>query len=405
MHIKSGVGVSTQNELPGAAREAAEKASRDLRAPQIVLIFATHNYPAEKLLEAGREVRAVFPEAQVAGGLVNGFFFEERHYDVGFHSGHGVAVLALGGEGLRAAISLVSDPRNDPAAAGRRLASEVQEQLGAAPDGGLLFSLGLSAAPRLIDQELVEALCAELPQMRLLGSGFCGGIREDGTFLPGAAFWGERQEPLGAMLIAFCSKAPLSISVANGLRPAGRVGVVTKAEGGVIQQIDGRSAKEVLLEKLPSSPEARELFSQNPAIAQAEVGITLGHEEEGSGFYWGHALGPWSGEGFFDVHAREGMTLASVRITPQSCLGAVREAGESLQRALGSKEPELVFAVSCGVRGFVLGAEVTREETELRRYLTPKRFFGIVANGELSSYHGGAPRATAWVYTLMGIGG
>jgi hypothetical protein len=96
------------------------------------------------------------------------------------------------------------------------------------------------------------------------------------------------------------------------------------------------------------------------------------------------------------------MGLAVTRIDPESCMSAVAEAAAMLQQDAGTAEFELTLAFSCSLRGFTLGADIAREDGELRRHVSARKHLGIVANGEVGCYRHGRPMFTGWVFALLG---
>lgn len=408
MSIESGIGVSTQEDLVQAAQEAAAVAREQCPAPAIVLVFVNHNYPEGLLKDACKAIAGLFPEGtQIAGGTVNGITYEESRYDAVYANARAVAVLALGGPDLKVAAALAAFG-DDPVKTGQTLTETVQEKLGEAAEGGLIFTPGFSAGFS-IDQKILNGVRMAAPRLRLSGTGFSGGMDVDGKLQPGIAFLGDRQERMGTLLVAFGGKARCGFSMGNGMKALGPGGFVTEAEGSFVVSINHKPAKEAVLDLLgQAKPDAKEHFEKNLTVACVENGVALAIPDPEGDFFWASGLAFFTPDGkAADVsqQIRKGTALSLVSINPESCMGAIKQAGEMLEEDAGTSNFDCVLAFSCMLRGFTLGPDVAHEDVELRRYVKSKNHLGIVANGEIGSYRHGRPFATSWVYALFGLTG
>jgi hypothetical protein len=406
MSIEGGVGVSTHAELDVAAAEAAAEASRSCDAPSIVLMFVTHSYALDALPAAIEAVKKAFSNAPtVAGGTVNGITYGDVRYDAMFANKRALAVVAFGGD-IVASAAIVGDPGEDPVGAGKTLARLTRGRAGDAPaTGAIMLSPGISEF-RVVDQAILDGIRAVNPRLRISGTGLCGGITPDAQNLPGHAFIDDRIERRGAVLVAFTGPVSMGFSSANGMQPVGGGGFVTAADGAMIQTIDGRPAKDALLDLLcGDDASARADFQRSAFIAAVERGITLGTADPEGGHYWCHmpvAILP-DGSVVDPFIARRGTPLSVVRIDPTSCMRAVEEAGKMLIEDTGTHDFEFTIAFSCSLRGFTLGAEVAHEDLRLLEHVQSKRHLGIVANGEICCHRQGRPFSTGWVYALFGL--
>ena len=406
MSLVTGVGLCADTDLLTALEEAASKARSECPEPAVVLAFITFNYPAGELAAAANKLSDAFPDAVCAGGQVNGLTFEDERYDAVFANRHAVAVVCFGGDGIRGAAALRPDVSHDNARSlGGTLAQDALAKLGVPAVGGILFGLGLASVPAL-DQQLVNGVRDVAPRLRLSGTGFCGGMTTEGMNLPGRAFLGRDLVEQGAMLLVLGgSSLRLGFSVANGMKATGRGAFVTKAEGPEIVEMDGRPAKEVVLELLAGdSAEDRAMFEKNPTVTSIEKGVALAAPDIEGEFHWCHAVAMFTPRGgAIDAFGpRKGMGLAVVRIDPESCMDAVGEAAKMLEEDAGGDSFEFTLAFSCALRGFTLGANIAREDAEFRRHVNTRRHLGVIANGEIGCYRHGRPAFTGWVFALMG---
>jgi hypothetical protein len=403
MPLVTGVGAATDDDAVSAVRAAAATAREQCPDAVVVLVFVTHSYPVSQLQGVADAVADAFPKAQTGGGQVNGITFENQRYDAVFANKKAVAVVAFGGAGTHGAIALapsVTEPRE----AGRSLAKAAIAKLGVEPVGGIFLGVGLSQMPP-VDQQLLDGIRDAAPRLRLTGSGLCGGMKMDGSYDPGAAFLGRELVTKGVLLTVLGGGLKLGFSATNGMKAAGPGAFVTRVEGPEIVELNGKPAKEVVLELLAGeSPELRAMFEKNPQVMCVERGITLGAADPEGDFYWSHPPAFFTPRGgVFDAFGpRVGMGLAVTRIDPASCMDAVSKAAEMLQEDAGTSDFEFTLAFSCSLRGFTLGAEIDREDAELAKYVKAHRHLGIVANGEIGSYRHGRAMFTGWVLALFG---
>jgi hypothetical protein len=408
MALETGIGVSTDADLATAAGQAASDACRTCASPSLLLMFVTHSYALDGLAAAVQAARkACPPGTQVCGGTVNGITYGETRYDAMFSNKRAVAVVAFGGD-IVAHASIVADPTADPLDAGKRLALDAREHLGARPlTGAIILTPGMSGF-RVIDQQIIDGIRSVTPRLRMSGTGLTGGLMPDGQIIAGFAFLDDRVEERGTVLIAMSAPTTMGFSSANGMEPVGPGGFVTDADGPVIKSIDRRPAKDAILDLLCGDDgAAREQFERSAFIAAVERGLTLGAIDPEGMFYWCHmpvAFLP-DGAAIDPFIARKGMPLSVVRIDRDTCMNAVREAGIMLAEDAATDDFEISIAFSCALRGYTLGAEVAHEDASLRKIIKSKRHLGIVANGEVGCYRHGRPMATGWVYALFGLAG
>jgi len=419
--VATGVGVSTKDDLVEAVREAAANLKADLADPKLVLCFITCNHPTDHLTEALAALKSALPATIRVGGSVNGIAFGDDRYDAVYGNARAVGIFGFGGEGLRVSAAISANPGGElppgpeqamaATEAGKRIAREALEVLGAtvkgeaaSSAGAILLGAGIGVG---LDQPVVNGIRAIEPRLRLTGPGLSGGVDMSGMPLPGYAFLDERVEKVGVALITLAGEARFGFSMANGMQPVGPGAFVTDAQGPVIKTLNGRPAKDVVLELLVGNEteEVRTLFAKNPTVMGVERGITLATQDPEGDFYWCHMPITFLPDGsFIDFfEAKRGSGLSLVRIDKQSCLDAVEQAAGMLVEDVGKPELEGILAFSCSLRGFTLGGETAHEDGKLRKAVKVRKLLGVVANGEVGCYRAGRPLHTGWVYALFGL--
>lgn len=417
-------GLSTAEDAGAAAGSAARDARERNPRPSAVLVLVTHNHGAGALARARAAAREVFGESvTIAGGTVNGFVHDGRRLDAFMANDRAVAVLALGwaGDDTRpaepVAIVLGTDPSPDARRRGRELGERAARALGGPVAGGLVFSTGLSTGVHVHDGALVAGIHEALEERRpsaegapagLAGCGFCGGSDLHGNALPGRAFAGDEEHELGVLLVAFGAATTPRFAIANGVRQVKRVGRVTAASGPTVATIDGRPAKEVLLDALLPDGDAaqRAQFEGSLLVACIESRTCLAVEDPQLGLLWPHVPVDVAGDAFLDLfQAKEGDELLLARTTEDECMDAVRSAADQLAVQAPSASYDLLVSFSCVMRGLILGERAGAENELMRERVRGVQHLGIVANGEIGSYRRGAPASTGWAYSVAALGG
>jgi hypothetical protein len=406
MAIESGVGVSTNDDLVAAVREAALAARKECASPSTALVFVNYTYPHDQLAAASRAASEIFPAGTtVAGGTVMGVVYEGVRHDAN-HGARAVMVLALGGT-ASIGVALAAQSGDDPASAGRALAEDARARVDAPHRGGMLFCAGLSNGIDVTDIRLLDGLLPVLPGVRLSGCGLAGDMDVSGSPQPGFAFLGDRVERLGTLLVLLGGTARVGASIANGMELDKSVGKVTDAQGFAVRAIDGQPARDVLLQRIakPEGPDAGDQLCKAPLMFFTERESCIAVLDAKGGMYWGHNPIAFTPDGaFLDFfRAPAGTELFMTHLTPEGCMNAVNRAVEMLVKDAEVEEFDLVMSFSCAMRGITLGAEAVHEDRRLREAVRAKKHLGLVASGEIGCYGTNDPCMTGWVYSLLGL--
>jgi hypothetical protein len=404
--FECGVGLSTQEDLVAAAREAATSARAECPKASFALVLVTDNYDPAPLVAAGQAAAAIFPGSpRVAGGTVSGITLGENRFDA-LNGGRAVAVVALGGDKAAAAAALVADPSKDPEAAGRRLGEEVKKALGGHVSAAMLLSPGVVLRPLPVDHEIVAGIESALPNVPLAGGGLGGGM--DGTeMLVGHAFIGEQCVRASALLVGF-SGVSGRCGIANGLTRTADAGTITELGApNIIKTIDGKPARDVALDVLGGSDErARAFLSKSAFIACVDLGLTFAEASSQGDACWPQIPGSLSPDGsvvdYFSP--RLGRKLVVARMDREACLAAV-DATAAMLRGPASGGIDLVLSFSCSVRGITLGPSIAGEDIRLRQRANVRKHLGMTMHGEIGRFKEGPIVCTGWSYAALALWG
>lgn len=240
MGTHAAVGRSVLGLAGDAAREATRQAVDGLggRVPRLLLVFATTAYDQRELLET---VAAEAGTDHIAGCTGEGVIALRDSIE----TEHALAVCAIASEAIDFEILRVERYAEDPAARGRQLAEWARRFDDAI--GLWLFVDGLVGDCT----SFLNALQAGLPP----GLPVVGGTSADSyAFVKCFQYAGTSASSDAVVGVLLRGQATLEIAVSHGCTAVGRPRAVTKAEGGWVHEIDGRSAWSVFREYLDGEP-------------------------------------------------------------------------------------------------------------------------------------------------------
>ncbi len=233
-----GIGHSTHGDTARAAAEAASAAMQRSGAgrSELTLLFATPAH-AERYAEMVRLVRDVTRARALVGcsGLGVLTTFAE------IEAASAIAVMSIGGEGVRATPFLVRGLRQDSREAGREVGRQIREAL--TPDSLLL--LFPDALP-LDSAALFEGIREEAGAVPAVGGGAAADARHGGT----SQFCGTEVASDAVAGALLTGPFRTSIEVTQACQPVGAPRIVTRAERNRILELEGRRALEVVVELL-----------------------------------------------------------------------------------------------------------------------------------------------------------
>jgi hypothetical protein len=381
MTTQVGAGFSQLDNPVEAGRQAAQQALEPLagQTPNLIILFSTTDMNQDQVLKMLAEVCAVTGEAPLVGGCNSGIIVSQGAFT------SGVAVLALRSDEIQVVTDIAAGITQNPARGGQALVRRLRAQRKETHRASNELLLTLLDAQHGVSTTMVEAMGNELgPLCRLVGGGIMDSSRRitRSTFLKGEAY---EDVVVAALLL---TPGPLGVRGRHGYKPLGHPLVVTRSEGNVVYELDGRSAFQAYTEQFPEHPE-----------------LTL--ENFGS-FAMHHPLGiPQMGREYIvrdPLQARPDGSLefggpipenAVVRIMKGDRKTLIQSAKESAMEAmylLKGRRPLLALVFSCITRLNYLGEAAQEEVAVIREVVgaeTP--LIGIFSFGEVGAQSDGPP--------------
>jgi hypothetical protein len=241
MTTKAGVGTSRHHNPNVAGREAAEQALENagVNKPDFVFMFATVGYDQRSVLRAVREATGGAPLCGCsAEGTISGEDADESNYSV--------VVMAISSAELRWRNGLATGLSTDSRVAGRLIAQSLSSDVYAEAVGLFVFPDGT----KVNFDDFFAGLEANLPSDRFLPL-WGGGAGDNLALVQSYQYCDDEIVSDGVAYALLSGEAHPASAIGIGYLPIGGERKVTRSEGNVIYEIDGKPALEMLQEYLP----------------------------------------------------------------------------------------------------------------------------------------------------------
>ncbi|MEO0559436.1 MAG: FIST N-terminal domain-containing protein [Bacteroidota bacterium] len=333
----------------------------------LVFVFGGPNRMADPRLFD--QIRALYPDALIAGASTSGEVLGSTIHD------DSLAITSLAFDQAAAALAQV-ELRDDETdyAAGKRLVEGLPHTHPAA--GPLRHVFVLADGVRLNGSAFARGMEAELPE----GVAVTGGLAADGAQFERTPIWANAalDRPSAVVVGLYGEGLRIGYGAVGGWDPFGPERLVTKSEGNVLHELDGRSAlalyKEYLgphAEALPASGLLFPLAIRTETSAYDLVRTTLGVDEANQTI-------TFAGDIPEGAYARFMKTNVDRIID-----GAHSAATAALQRA-GDTRAELALVVSCVGRRLTLGQRIEEELDEIDDLIGGVPITGFYSHGEMA---------------------
>src|SRR5215218_4490145 len=362
MTTTAGVGMSRHHNPNVAGREAAEQALKKagVERPDFVFMFASIGYDQHPLLRAVRDTTGGAP---LSGCSVEGTIAAEDADESNFS----VLVTAISSDKLRWTHGLATGLSADSRAVGQRVAQELLPHLSTDTIGLFVFPDGMSA---IFDtfftanfDNFLAGLEGSLPSDRFLPLWGGGAGNNFDAGAPTYQYCDDEVVSDGVAYALLSGKAQAGWAMSHSLIPIGGAREVTRSQGNVIYEIDGKPATEVLKEYLPEQALAddRDWMPYAISLALCFKAPSYMKDEE----YVVQGVPPVrmaDGSITVQTEVEEGTSIwFSSRDKEKISTGFDQMAGQ-IKEQLGGEKPKLIFQFECLTRGKLLFREQEKQE-------------------------------------------
>jgi len=373
--IHVGVGGSTQRASRAAGAEAARLALAQAgHEASLVLVFATVGHDQRALLEG---IVAETKTAPLVGCSGTGVITQAGSDESSFS----VAVMVIASDTLQVRTVAGRDVSKGVEPAADAIAKAVRET--SSPRVVLMFPDGLKANATALLGAIDSRLSAPLP---ILGGSAGEVMRFDRTY---QYFDGQVLED-AAVAVVLGGAFELDLEVTHGCTLLGLVHEVTDAEGGLVRELDGQPAWNVMREYV-THPEQGLNSADMPhlCVAQPLEGAAGGDGDHLIRVPLG--LDDATGALFFPAGLARGDEVTMARRDAERVANNAVEAAERMQLRHVGRQPAFVLQFDCAGRGsslFGRGATAQLIDPVQRVLGKDVRWIGFHSYGELAPIHG-----------------
>jgi hypothetical protein len=355
----AGVGTSHHHNPNVAGREAADQALENagIVKPDIVFMFASIGYDQRSLLRAVRETTGGSPLSGCsAEGTINGDDADESNFSV--------VVTVISSEELQWTNGLAKGLGADSRAVGQRVAQDLLPHLSSDTIGLFVFPDGL------IDylDDFFAGLEGNLPSEQFLPLWGGGAGNNFNLEEPTYKYCDDKVVSNGVAYALPSGRAQASWAISHGMVPIGGERKVTRSQGNVIYEIDGKPAIEVLKEYLPEHALIEDHDWMPYAISLALVFEVPSYMKDEEYVVRGvPAVRMADGSITVQTEVQDGTSIWFSSRDKEKISTRFDQMAGQIKEQLGDEKPKLVFQFECLTRGKLMFREQERQEI-LRRF-------------------------------------
>jgi hypothetical protein len=229
MSLKSGVGIATNEDAFLAGATACQDAVGRLEgtSPKAIIVFASSKYNQEDVL---RGVRSVSGDTLLVGSSTAGEISTE-----GPLKKNGLVVMALASETIEFFAAVGTPVSANPREAGKKAAEEVRKLAGDKLKAFIMIPDVLKGNGADIVRGVLDALGEHFP---VVG----GASGDDFQFKQTYQYLNDKVYSDSIVGLGLTGEFKIGIGVKHGWIPVGAPMRVTKSEGGVLHEVNGKPA-------------------------------------------------------------------------------------------------------------------------------------------------------------------
>ena len=375
MAAKAGVGMSRHHNPNVAGRKAAQQALKNVGVdrPDFVFMFASSGYDQPSLVRAVREATGGTPLSGCsAEGTINGEDADESNFSV--------VVTAIISDELQWINGIATGLRADSRAVGQQVAQNLQSDFSSAVTGLFVFPDALAVN----FDHFVSGLEGYLSPDRFLPL-WGGAAGDDFARRQTYQYYDDEVVSDGVAYVLLTGKVQAAWAVSHGCIPIGNERKVTRCQGNVIYEVDGKPVLDVIKEYIPDPDLVANWYRYALTLALSLKALEYFEDEE----YIVQGIPRINrGDGSVTIQTEvsEGMSVwFSSRDKEKIATGLDRMA-QQIKHQLGDAQPKLVFQFDCSSRGKMMFRDQERTKLlgEFRQTVGPDApWVGFYTYGEI----------------------
>ncbi|MBW6441218.1 FIST C-terminal domain-containing protein [Patescibacteria group bacterium] len=371
MSTKATVGFSQDANAKKAGNGACSAALENLKNAKLLIVFASSSYNQEELVSAIKEIGGDIPMigCSTAGEIT----------DSGIHK-DSVAIMAIESDEINFIAADGGSINSNPLGAGARLAKEIIKKAG---------GVGVDAVLMLVDvlsgngADAVRGVRSVTGDDMLIIGGAAG---DNFEFKQTTQYCNNQALPSSIVGAGIVGSKVVAVGVKHGWVPIGTVMEITKSEGAVLQEINGKPAIYIYEEYF--GKKAEELREE--PLAKMAITYPLGIFIEGSKEMLIRDAITVDENGAMTC-AAEVPVGSKVRLmigNKEEAIKAAKEAAEKALSGLEGKEPAAAVIFNCIARQKLFGRHANDEIEAIKSVLGKDvPIIGFYTYGEIAPFN------------------
>jgi hypothetical protein len=364
--LKVAVGHSDDPSTIDAVEEILEQCRQELQGeiPQAGIVFAAIDFDHAELLQ---HINRTFPNLELIGCTTDG----EMSSVLGFQQ-DSVTLMLFASDHITIRAGLGRQADQDPIAAARTAVQQAHRNSSQTPDLCIAIPASYTEGRSTTNGELIlQGLGAALgDRVPILG----GTAGDQFRFATSYQFFGTQVLTDALPILVFSGGLKVSHGIGCGWRPIGQKSRVTRAEGTVLYEIDGRPAIEFyqryLGDRLPTAENPLAVYEDNSDRSYMRVPNLYNPETGGINF-----LG----------NIPEQAIVQVTDIYRDEVIDAANSAFETAMLEYPGDQPSAILLFSCCCRRWMLGTRAKEEYKLIEKSLPQKLpICGFYTYGEFS---------------------
>jgi methyl-accepting chemotaxis protein len=347
-------------------------------APSLVLAFSSPAHPLADVLET---LRARFPSAAILGASSAGEFSE------GGDAKGSISAVAVGGD-MVVHTGFASGLRADVESVVTRVLDGLPRSVADHPHCTAILLLDALSG---VGEEAALLLAGHLgPDVQLAG----GAAGDDLAMTKTVVAAGSKLGDDALALALVYTKKPLAIGVSHGHLPISDKLTVTRAEGNIVHEIDGRPAWDVWRERTREAAKAHGIDTDaltpedhGAYLLRYEAGLALGGEQQGYKIRAPLAVLP-GGALSFACGIPQGSVIRITESVAERQIDAALDAARIAKARLGAEACAGAVVFDCICRKLILDGKFEQAVRGMSNELGGARLAGFETYGEIA-LHGG----------------
>ena len=365
MATKAGVGFSGNPKAADAGKEATIEAIKALGNPGLLIVFGSINYDQKELLDGIRQVNNNAPliGCSDAGEISNGGSREK-----------GVVVMAIESDSINFTIGTGGKVSDGTREAGVKLAKDIVGKT----DGKMNCLIMLTDVLSGNGADIVRGIQDELGKDFLIVGGAAG---DDFLFKETFVYYNDSILPSSIVGAGLSGNFAIGVGVRHGWVPIGLPKKVTKSQGAVLEELDGKPAVSIYEEHF--GRKAEDLRKEPLAIMA--ITYPLGMSVEGSDELLIRDPITVDDKGAITCAAEipVGSDIRLMIGSREEAVMAAKEAATHALEGLNGSKPRAAIIFNCIARYKLLGRAANEEIEAIQSILGPEvPLIGFYTYGE-----------------------